>query len=184
MSASFQRAALNLPVPDHLLDLDDSHQWRFYLGCLPPWQLLKTFGQALDQLHQLVGTDDMSKMPEDKQALVYAKFEATVTVNAVVSPKFLWHTQEMEENPRMFKSDFARTIYSVCLFLENMNSADTGIWEQRLKVQKALSESTFPKFLTNYTMKLREIEEAREEEAEVRESQDKPKPSKGRKFDL
>ena len=152
LTRKWQIAAYDLPVPDRLIENEDTQEWRSYLGCLSPAQQLGKFGEAIDQFHALIAiTADPMTLPESGQIRLYSKWAAATEAGVALGTRLQFFAAE-NGRPRGFDSDLEEYIFFAQDFLEGAKSPEAPKWEKRGAAHKAIDEhldTPFLKFLNH-----------------------------------
>jgi hypothetical protein len=149
LTYTFEVAAVDLPVPERLLDRQDQQEWASYIECLTPAGQLRKFAQAVDQFHALLYSTDPSSLPEDTQKELFSKWQAASIIHASIAKRLQFGIDETAENgARPFTSDLERGMHYVIDFLKGVNSPDVPAWEDRHARQRAITRPPFRDFLS------------------------------------
>ena len=135
----WQIAALEVPVPDRLIENEDIEEWRQYLDCLSPAQQVRKLGQALDEfLDMFEKNPEPLKLPEKDQIFLYSKWASATETAVVVANRLMFSAGEGEDE-RRFTSDIGRYLFMLTDFLEGVNSHDLPAWRRRQERHEQLT---------------------------------------------
>ncbi|MEZ0262484.1 MAG: hypothetical protein ACAH80_15880 [Alphaproteobacteria bacterium] len=153
LSMKWQYAAIDLPVPDRLIEDEDKREWSSYLDCLSPAQQLRKAAQATDQFIALLdkAPADLTLLSEREQILVFSKWMAMTFAANMVSTRLQFcegEGRKSKEYPTDMDCNFSRIID----FLSSVNSPDVKEWEKRRERHHFYSneeDTPFSKLLTH-----------------------------------
>lgn len=144
-------AAIDVPVPDDLMSEDHRTEWRTYLECLSPAQLVKKFAASLDQFHDaFFAAGDLDNLNDQETEKLISKWAATQIASAVVYNRlnFMPSKEEVENNGRKFYlSDTERSIFFVAHFLGAVSSPEVPSWAARRAFHRQATTEQFSRIL-------------------------------------
>lgn len=125
-------AAYDLPVPNRLIENEDTNEWSQYLDCLSPAQQLRKTAQATDQWLTLLdkAPKDPALLSEREQILLFSNWMGT-TVAAVSVAKRLDFSLGEGRRQTEFLTDLDRCYFGIIDLLKAVNSPDVKAWEKR-----------------------------------------------------
>lgn len=125
-------AAYDLPVPNRMIEDEDTKEWASYLDCLSPAQQLRKTAQATDQWLTLLdkAPKDPALLSEREQILLFSNWMGT-TIAAVSVAKRLDFSVGEGRRQTEFPTDLDRYYFGIIDFLKGVNSPDVKAWEQR-----------------------------------------------------
>ena len=128
---TFEVAALDIPVPDDLMDDKDMQEWTGYLESQPVDRLLEKFAVSVDQLLETAAlTTDLAALCEEQQEYFYSKWASAIAAGTCLR-KRLGHPVSFEDQ-RKFKTDLGMNISTVIDGLRRLGSEKLPLWEARL----------------------------------------------------
>lgn len=144
----WELAAVDVSIPDNLVDPVHAGEWDNYLACLSPVQLLRKLGQALDQFHYILDrTPDLLALPEKEQVVLYSKWCAA---EAIAAGKSLFSFSP-KGGTDQFTSDIDMQLFFVIDFLKGVHSPDVKLWEARRERHNQIDHGVFLAFLNSFS---------------------------------
>lgn len=132
ISRHWQIAAIDLPIPNRLVEDEDKHEWINYLDCLSPAQQMRKAAQAADQFLALLEKSpaDLALLSEREQILVYSKWTAMSYASNMLAKRLLFAEGEGKKS-KEYPTDMDRNISQLIDFMNAVNSPDVKDWEKR-----------------------------------------------------
>jgi hypothetical protein len=132
LNRKWQIAAIDLPVPDRLIEDEDKNEWSSYLDCLSPAQQLRKTAQATDQFIGLLdkAPADLNLLSEREKILVFSKWVA-MTYAANTLGKRLQFAEGEGKKSKEYPTDMDCNFSQIIDFLTSVNSPDVKAWEKR-----------------------------------------------------
>ncbi len=132
LSRKWDIAAIDLPVPNRLIEDEDKNEWASYLDCLSPAQQLRKVAQATDQFLELLdkAPKDLTLLSEREQVLVFSKWMA-MTYAANTLGKRLQFCEGEGKKSKEYPTDMDCNFSQLIDFLKSVNSPDVKAWEKR-----------------------------------------------------
>lgn len=132
LNRKWQIAAIDLPVPNRLIEDEDKNEWISYLDCLSPAQQLRKTAQATDQFIALLdkAPPDLTLLSEREQILVFSKWLA-MTCAANTLGKRLQFAEGEGKKSKEYPTDMDCNFSWIIDFLKSVNSPDVKAWEKR-----------------------------------------------------
>lgn len=132
LNRKWQIAAIDLPVPDRLIEDEDKNEWASYLECLSPAQQLRKVAQAADQFVALLdkAPADLTLLSEREQILVFSKWMALTYAGNTVGKRLQFSEGEGKKS-KEYPTDMDCNFSQIIDFLKSVNSPDVKEWEKR-----------------------------------------------------
>jgi len=123
-------AALDLDIPDNLLDESDRFRWSAYADAISPARLVSKFAEAVDQFYSITPANTclIDLAEKDKEA-IFSKWLALSTLGYKVTERLHYFTPE--DISSELRSDMQESMYLLVDFLKAVDSPTAQDWEQR-----------------------------------------------------
>lgn len=127
---TFEVAAIDIPVPDDLMDEKDVREWTGYLESQPVDRLLEKCAVSVDQLLETASlTTDLLALCEEQQDYFYTKWISAIAAGTCLQ-KRLGHPLSFEDRKK-FKTELGLSAATIVDGLRRLESERLDDWVVR-----------------------------------------------------
>lgn len=149
---TFQVAALDLPIPDHLTGNDaDQRAWSNYASAISPARLISKFAEAVDSVLDLIpqngAVDQLDQATSEK---LYSRWTAAAILHVSVSKRLSFGQDPSVQNAQ--KSDIDHMMFFVEDLLKAVVSPETQSWSNRRAAYDITHTNAFDRFLSRMSV--------------------------------